>query len=108
MGLDFTSIKDREGAAVYLMHNGGFEQQKQMQALAEQLQAVSKAQIAVVDGSTEDGRQIQQFYGLDTDNYPHVLVVRDDDELAGQWAGSEQPTVDQIAYTVNSANGGTP
>ena len=104
MGLDFTSIPDREGAAIYLMHNAGIEQQRQMEHLAEQLRGSTDAQLEIIDGSSSDGRQIEQFYDLAPDNYPYVLIVRDDDELVAQWGGSEQPTAEQIAFTANAAN----
>ncbi len=101
MGLDFTSIKDRHGAAVYIIHSGNVLEQRAAERLAADLaKRAPKHQIEVLSAKSKDGESIVAFYSLNRMSFPHVLVVRDDDQLAHHWYGQSLPTAEQMAFSL--------
>jgi hypothetical protein len=106
MGLDFTSIKDKSGAAVYIVHDGSVSQQRQCDKLAAELnEHTPKHQVLVISIKSHDGEQIANFYSLDRMSFPHALVVRDNDELAHHWYGHNGiPRAAELAFTLRSVS----
>lgn len=104
MGLDFTSIADRHGAATYIIHDGTLSQQRAAERLAEDLAKYApKHQVSVLSAKSQDGERVVSFYALSRMSFPHVLVVRDDDQLAHHWYGHNGlPTVEQMAFSLRS------
>jgi len=96
MGLSFVSGVDKEGAALYLLHDGSGPQERAMEYLKQQLERLGLShQIQVFSVRQEDGEEIRDFYDIQT--MPSVLLVRDNDELAYSWSG-EMPPAETISY----------
>ncbi len=105
MGLDFTSIKDTEGAALYILHTGNTLENERLQRLAAEVQEQTQHQVVTLDVSTPDGEKVRDFYDITPGQLPAVLIVRDDDSLVYQWHGSEIPTSgSDIAYRLRQTN----
>ncbi len=103
MALDFTTIKDAEGPAVYLLHDGSHSQQRRLEEIADKIRAHrSKLQTVVISVRDPNGDKLQSFYSLPSAELPHILVVRDNDELAYHWSGQHIPTIDVIIHTANT------
>jgi hypothetical protein len=98
MGLDFTDIPDREGAALYILHTGNTLELQKFQHLADEIATSDGHQAILVDVNTPDGEKIRDFYDIMPEQLPVVMVVKDDDSIAAQWAGSEIPASDVITY----------
>lgn len=103
MGLDFTNISDRRGAALYYIHHGLHTEEQ----FAERLQRDVKAslpdvQIVSVSVRSADGEKIRDFYDVMPEQLPVLLIVRDDDSLAGMYGSSDMPPTDQLAYILRS------
>ena len=101
MALDFTTIKDEPGTAVFLMHDGSTMGERYMTDLAEDIRRRTKKQIILLDGSETVGRSVLEFYGLATGRY--VLLVRDDDQLHQVWREGDNFDAAQIAYLAEQA-----
>lgn len=107
MGLDFTSIKDAEGATVYLIHDGKVTQRRELEKITAFLQGrTPPVQAVLLSAHEADGRRICEFYGLRSDSFPHIIVVRDNDQLLQHWSGLQLPTAEVIAYTVSGMHRG--
>jgi arginine repressor len=106
MGLDFTSIPDKEGAALYMLHNGNSIVLQQLTRLKDEIAATSQHQVVLVDVHTPDGEQIRDFYNINADSLPVLMIIADDDSILYQWSGSSIPTNgSDIVYQLNQING---
>ncbi|MET1032873.1 MAG: hypothetical protein ABWX94_00035, partial [Candidatus Saccharimonadales bacterium] len=79
MGLGFVSIKDQDGAAVYLLHDGTMSKLGAMTRLADAIKRGTNKQVLVVSANEDNGRKIIDFYDISGKNA--ILIVRDDDQL---------------------------
>ena len=98
MGLDFTSIPDRDGAALYILHTGNTLEIQNFQHLADEIATTDNHQVILVDISTPDGEKIRDFYDITPEQLPVAMIVNDDDSIATQWAGQAIPAADVIAF----------
>lgn len=106
MGLDFTSIPDREGAALYVLHTGNTVDLQRLTRLTDEVAAATNHQIVLIGVNTPDGEKIRDFYDLDAGMLPIVMIVQDNDSIAMQWSGSSIPTSgSDIAYQLNRISG---
>lgn len=105
MGLDFTNIKDSEGAALYILHTGNTIEGERLERLATEIKQDAPHQVVMLDVSTPDGEKVRDFYDITPSQLPAILIVRDDDSLAYQWFGSEIPTSgSDIAYRLRQTS----
>jgi hypothetical protein len=105
MGLDFTDIKDHEGAALYILHTGNTLENERLQRLADEIAKTAPHQVVLLDVSTPNGEKVRDFYDIMPGQLPAVLIVRDDDSLAHHWFGSEIPTSGgDIAYRLQQTS----
>lgn len=108
MGLDFTSIPDREGAALYVLHNGNTVAVQRLTRLKDEITAASSHQVVLVDVNTPDGKNICEFYQINADSLPVAMIVADDDTIPYQWSGDAIPTnANDIIYQLNRISGGS-
>ena len=99
MGLDFLhSVKDRHGAAIYLLHNGSSFQERQFAAYATQLSQHTKQEVQLFSIREANGAKLADFYDITAEQLPAILIVRDTDELAGSWYGVNLPLAQDVAY----------
>ncbi|HEY1085710.1 MAG TPA: hypothetical protein VGE34_03210 [Candidatus Saccharimonadales bacterium] len=103
MGLDFTNRKDSHGAATYMLSDGSYQSEKDLQQKATELTAQlgTNAQIVVLDGVRSEGQQVCDFYDITT--LPAVLIVLDDDQIYQSWVGQNLPTTEDIAYALSQS-----
>ncbi len=92
MGLDFTSIADKDGAALYALHNGSHQDTQTFTRLKEDIAKQTGHQIVLIDVNTPDGENVRDFYDILPEQLPAVFIVRDDDSIANLWLGSNIPT----------------
>ena len=96
MGLSFVDGKDRQGAAIYMLHDGSGPQERAMEMLKERLERLGiNHQMQVFSIRDEDGSEIRDFY--DVQIMPNVMIVRDTDEMSYNWEG-QMPPAETIAY----------
>ena len=96
MGLSFVSGNDREGAAIYILHDGSGPQEREMEMLKERLERLGiQHQIQIFSVRDEDGEEIRDFY--DMQMLPNLMIIRDNDEIAYSWQ-SQMPPAETIAY----------
>lgn len=100
MGLDFTEIADRTGAACYVLHQGLMTDARRFESLREDIQSRIKHQVVLVNVKSRDGEKIRDFYDIPKESLPVVLLIRDDDTIHSMWSGTEIPTADVIAYNL--------
>lgn len=107
MTLDFTSIPDRRGPAVYLL--GLPPNEDTLRQLGQEIvaQVGGAAQVVYLDSESADGIQVAEFYGLMRESLPAVLIVQDDDTLYQSWAGTDMPAADVVAHYINEIVGNT-
>lgn len=98
MGLDFTNIPDREGVALYIIHDGSVQEGKHWKEFVDHIQPMTHAQIVVMSARDTDAQKIHEFYGLDQVEIPVLLAIRDDDEIAYKWGGANVPSAEEIAH----------
>ncbi len=98
MGLDFTSIPDREGVALYIIHDGSSQEEQRWKEFVNRLQGMTQAQIVVMNSRDQDAQKIHEFYGLEDTEIPVLLAVRDDDQIAYKWGGMAVPPEEEIAH----------
>jgi hypothetical protein len=107
MGLDFTSIPDREGVALYMLHTGNTFELQRLTRLEDEITTATDHQVVLIDVNSSDGEQIRSFYSLDLEQLPTLLVIQDDDSIAYQWSGDAIPSSGtDIAYQLNQISGG--
>ncbi len=106
MGLDFTSIKDEEGAAVYVLHNPSVTETRRFEQLkADILQAKPDAQVELLDASRPESESIRDFYDIMPETLPVVFIIADDDTILYQWQSAEIPAADVICHYLSQTNG---
>lgn len=99
MGLDFlTEIVDEEGAAIYLLHDGGGYQERRMTDFMNDLKKLTKREIEIFSIRNGDGAQLADFYDILEEKLPAILIVRDSDELAAEWYGLDLPRPEEVTY----------
>lgn len=99
MGLDFLNkIEDQEGAAIYLIHDGGGYQERRLMEYAEEIKKLTSKEVRVFSMREGDGAQLADFYDILPEKLPATLIVRDTDELAAQWYGLDLPKADAVVY----------
>lgn len=99
MALDFSDIKDEKGAAVYLLHSGHGSERRLMDRFAERLKETTKSQVILLSVKERDGARVAEFYGLR--DFPAILIVRDNDEIAHSWFGQHLPNVREVTHLVD-------
>jgi hypothetical protein len=105
MGLDFLhNLTDQEGAAIYLLHNGSTFQERQFLSYKSELQKHTQKQIQVFSYREGNGAKLADFYDIVAEKLPAVLIVRDTDELAGQWYGLQLPQPRDVAYLADKVS----
>lgn len=105
MALEFSTIPDREGPAVYLMGHTGCEDEAKK--LGEDIDALTDDAIQTVylDVQSGNGAQIAEFYGYSLDQLPVVLIVQDDDTIYQAWQGIDLPAADVVAHYLEQLTG---
>jgi hypothetical protein len=101
MSLDFTTIKDQAGSAIFFMHDGTERSEASFRRLMEDVQKRTKKQCLLFSAKDENGTKIIRFYSLRGTNF--VIIVRDDDQLHHVWSDGEQFDASKIAYTAEQA-----
>jgi hypothetical protein len=96
MGLDFTNIKDDPGAAIFILHDGTEQDEKEMKELGIDLNVKTKKQVIVTSATDTVGRNIIDFYHLSGSHF--VLIVLEDDELYHVWSDGERFDPAEIMY----------
>lgn len=99
MGLEFTQIKDNQGAAVYVIHDGLTRSEQKMKRMADEIQKYTSKQVVSLSTHDVDAIKIIDFYDLHQGN--QVLIVRDNDELLHMWTENELPGADEIGFMAN-------
>ena len=106
MGLDFTSIKDEDGAAVYVLHNPSVTESRRFEQLKIDIVALKPtAQVELLDASRPEGEKVRDFYDFMPETLPVVFVIADDDTILYQWQSSEIPAADVICHYLSQTNG---
>lgn len=101
MGLDFTSIKDQPGSAIYLIYDGTQVDEVKFKLLAEDISNRTDKQIVSMSIKDENAAKIISFYQLRGTHF--AIIVRDDDQLHHVWSDGELFDAAQIAYFANQA-----
>ena len=105
MALEFTTIPDREGPAVYLLgHTGCEDQLKQLGTTIDSLTG-STIQTAYLDINSGNGTEVAEFYGYVQEQLPVILIVQDDDTVYQSWHGMDLPAADVVAHYLNELTG---
>ena len=104
MALEFTSIPDRTGPAVYVFGDGTTQVNQQLMELGNAIDRLTpdETQVAFLDQSHGDGLSVKEFYGL-TD-FPCVMIVMDDDTVPYQWTLT-LPQPDEVSYALSQITG---
>ena len=106
MGLDFLEdIVDEEGAAIYLVHDGGGYQERRLTEYAEELKKLTTKQVIVFSAREGDGAKLADFYDILEEKLPAILIVRDSDELAAEWYGLDLPRAEEVVYQADQVSG---
>ena len=105
MGLEFTTIPDREGPAIYLLGNRSHE--NTLTKLGEAVDATTpeETQTVYIDIDSGNGAQVAEFYGYTREQLPVVMIVQDDDTIYQVWQGIDLPAADVIAHYLNQLTG---
>ncbi|MCA9333109.1 hypothetical protein KDA00_04540 [Candidatus Saccharibacteria bacterium] len=105
MGLDFLEdIVDEEGAAIYLIHDGGGYQERRLTEYSEELKKLTRKQVIVFSMRERDGAQLADFYNILEEQLPAIIIVRDTDELAAEWYGLDLPQPDQVVFEADQVS----
>lgn len=99
MGLDFTTIKDRHGSAIYFIHDGSDKDRIHFEKLAEEIEHRTKKQTVVMSKDEKNAMDIIKFYQLKGTHF--VLIVRDDDQLHHYWSNGDHFDASHIAFLAN-------
>lgn len=100
MGLSITDITDKEGAALYVLFDGREVERRKWQSFADEINRNTGAQTVVLSVKERDGERVRDFYDLDPAGLPHVLIIRDNDEIVQSWHGHHSPNVSEVAYAL--------
>ncbi len=92
MGLDFTHIADKQGAALYVLYAGGQQDLQTFTRLKEEINKQTTHQVALLDVTTPDGENVRDFYDIMPEQLPAVFIVKDDDSIAQMWSSTDIPS----------------
>ncbi len=98
MGLDFTSISDNEGAALYVLSNASMMETRKFERLKSEIAQHCPHQVVVLNVRTPDGEKVRDFYDIMPETLPVAMIVKDDDSIAQQWSKDYIPAADVIAH----------
>lgn len=101
MGLDFTTIHDMPGSAIYFIHDSTDRVRLEFERLMDEVSRRTKKQLVLLSSKEKNGADVVRFYNLHGTKF--VLVVRDDDQLHHVWSDGERFDASQIAYTAEQA-----
>ena len=101
MALDFTTIKDEPGSAIFMLHAGTEMDKSDFERLAADVRTRTRKQIILLPVNETIGRSIIEFYQLRGTHF--ILIVRDDDQLHHVWSDGERFDASHIAYTAEQA-----
>ena len=101
MGLDFTSIPDHTGSAIYLIDNGTEIDKRHFEKLASEISRRTKKQIFHMSSKDKDAHAIVKFYQLRGTHF--VLIVRDNDQLHQVWSDGERFDASTLAHEAERA-----
>ncbi len=105
MGLDFlTEIEDQEGAAIYLIHDGGGYQERRLTDFMNELKKHTEREVQIFSLRNGDGAQLADFYDILEDKLPAILIVRDTDELAAEWYGLDLPRPEEVTFQADQVS----
>lgn len=105
MGLDFLEdIIDEEGAAIYLLHDGGGYQERRMTDYMTELKKHTEKQVEIFSARDRDGAELADFYNILEEKLPAILVVRDTDELAAEWYGLDLPQPEEVVFQADQVS----
>lgn len=97
MGLSFVGGEDKEGAAIYMLHDGSGPQERAMLDVKDRLERLKLPhQMQIFSVRDKEGEEIRDFYDIQT--MPTVMIIRDNDELAYFWTGEQIPDAETISY----------
>lgn len=98
MGLDFTDIPDRQGPAIYIV--GATMLESQLQPWRDRLAAIlpPESQVIYVDINSSNGAKISEFYEIEPEKLPAIMIVMDDDTIYKSWFGPDLPSVETVTY----------
>ncbi len=106
MGLDFLKgVVDDEGAAIYLLHDGGGYQERRLTEYADELKKLTDKQVMVFSFREGNGAQLGDFYDILEEKLPAILIVRDSDELSFESYGLDLPRPEEIVYQADQVSG---
>lgn len=106
MGLDFTNIKDSDGAEIYILHHPSFTETRQFEQLQKDIAASRpNDQVVLLDVNGAQGEQVRDFYDIMPETLPIVMVIADDDSILYQWSGDAIPAADVICSQLSRTNG---
>ncbi len=103
MGLSFMSQKDRQGAALIVIYDGR-ELERRRWEREKSIIEDRGFEVYLLAIDDEDGEEVRDFYDLDPNQTPLVLIVRDNDEVVANWSGESIPATDQIIFTLNQTS----
>jgi len=90
MGLDFTRISDKPGAAMYILYSGNSVELREYEKIKADVEALGDYQLVIIDVRTPDGENVRDFYDFLPEQLPVAFIIRDDDSIASQWIGQDQ------------------
>lgn len=103
MALEFTSIPDRNGPAIYLLGDGSTQTKMTLVELGDQIDQATpdETQVVYLDPNSGDGLSVKEFYAIET--LPCTMIIMDDDTMPYQWHGLPRP--DEITYALSQITG---
>jgi hypothetical protein len=108
MGLESTSIPDRDGAAVYFLYDSrsNTETVRRVETTVAELdRQAPDNDIEMVDIHSANGERVRSFYSIPLESLPIVLVIRDDDTLFHQWTLDQLPSVNEVLHMIRTIGG---
>lgn len=101
MALEFTGRPDRHGPALYLIaaNRSGNEKLKALGATVDDATS-EDTQVVYLDTGSAEAQKISSFYGIT--QFPAVLIVLDDDQLAQSWT-YHLPAAEEVVYAIGRA-----
>ncbi len=105
MALEFTTIPDREGPAIYLLGNKSHEDVLTVLGRAIDDITPDESQTVCLDIDSGNGAQVAEFYGYMREQLPVIMIVQDDDTIYQSWHGIDLPAADVVAHYLNELTG---
>lgn len=97
MGLSFTNQQDEEGAALIILYDGRELERQRWQRYSDAVTSRGY-QVYLLDIGSEDGEEVRDFYDISIESLPTLMLVRDNDEVAGMYQSEGIPEVETIIY----------